>query len=237
MTRPRLSIIYSTHQEARNELFLAALERDSSFPEVESICIDGDSSDSTIAVAEQLGARVLQGSSTNRAARYNLGMSEARGDLILLHHPRCYVSTAGIQRLLAMPAAGQWGGFRHVFDDPSWPFRLTSLYSNEIRGRLQGIVYFDHCLFVCATLASKIRIPEVEIFEDTEYSYRLRKRSSPVMLDEPCWVSSVRFKRAGFARQALLNQGLKAAFHLGCPPSVMNRIYERGQNLNRHFRQ
>ena len=44
--------------------------------------------------------------------------------------------------------------------------------------------------------------------------------------------SAIRFTKNGLWTQALMNQILKLGFHIGVPHDTMNKIYERGLNLN-----
>lgn len=75
-------------------------------------------------------------------------------------------------------------------------------------------------------------MPEVDIFEDTALSRRLRARARPQRLAAPAVTSSIRYVRNGVLQQMLMNQLLKIGYALRLPDGWMNRIYERGLHLN-----
>ena len=82
-----ISIILSTNNEIRNGYLTDLLERISrASSSHEIIAIDNDSSDETRTTLERYGARVTILPHSNRAERLSLGISQAKGETILLHH-------------------------------------------------------------------------------------------------------------------------------------------------------
>ncbi|NCS94414.1 MAG: hypothetical protein GW761_11490 [Leptospira sp.] len=170
-----------------------------------------------------------------RAKRLNIGFYRSIGDLILFHHPRSKLSLDGFKYLIEMSGSTsknfQWGGFTHRFDMDHPILRFTSWYSNRIRAKIRGILYLDHCIFFDRKLWVE-DLPDMEIFEDTELSIRFLEFSKPTILSYESITSSIRFKKNGIFYQSLLNQILKLAYFFKCNPRFMNRVYERGLNLN-----
>jgi hypothetical protein len=78
-------------------------------------------------------------------------------------------------------------------------------------------------------------IPDVDIFEDTELSIRLSKVSKPKLIPIKVTTSAIRFSKNGLWKQSLMNQSLKAAYHLGIDPKKMNSLYEKGLSLNSKY--
>ncbi len=209
---PKLSVIIPTTQETETPYFAKTLQSLAQFQDVEVICI-------SIAEAK------------TRAERLNLGFHRAKGSMILFHHPRSFVEPNGIDYLIKNSEKQIWGGFTHVFDKTHLLLRFTSWYSNKIRGKLKGIIYLDHCVFFQRSLW-KENIPAIEIFEDTLLSQNLKIKSWPVILPYYSTTSAIRFEKNGIFLQAFMNQILKMGFILKVPFGIMNKIYERGLNLN-----
>lgn len=173
-----------------------------------------------------------------RAERLNIGFQKSKGDLILFHHPRSFIEEKGIQYLIDLSNKKNrkliWGGFTHKFDLEHFLLRFTSWYSNQIRAKLKGIFYLDHCIFFDRMLW-KENLPHVEIFEDTILSYQLLSFAKPVLLPYISETSSIRFQQKGIWLQSILNQLLKIGFHLKINPSFMNQIYEKNLWLNNKY--
>ena len=208
----KLSVIIPAAGEIENHFFTETLAMLSKFQNVEVICI------------ELVAAKT-------RAERLNLGFAKAQGHMILFYHPRSYLDPKGIQFLLEKSDEICWGAFTHAFDFSHPLLKFTSWYSNKIRGKLAGIFYLDHCIFFHRSLWKK-NLPEIEIFEDTVLSQNLRNQSKPILLPFLSTTSAIRFTKNGLWKQAIMNQILKIGFHLHIPHSVMNKIYEKGLNLN-----
>ena len=169
----------------------------------------------------------------SRAERINDGIEQAKHKMILIVHPRSYIGSDAIEWLLKNANKVCWGGFTHSFDHNHPLLKFTSWYSNQVRGRRGGIVYLDHCIFYHRGLLDEARpVPEVEIFEDTEFSKKLKKKMKPIIVNYKSTTSAVRFKENGVVYQSALNQVLKLAYYLNAPDKVMNKIYEKGLNLN-----
>ena len=235
-----ISVVYPTFNELRIgslkenlKIFSELLSED-----IEWIFVDSYSRDGTVEwIREIPGTKLLQVETTSRAKRLNIGASEAKGELLLLHHPRTAIPVEGWRYLIEHQRELTWGGFRHAFDVNHPLLRFTSWYSNSIRAGRKGIVYLDHCIFVQRQLFEKVGgIPEVDIFEDTQLSYKLREVDAPQILPFDVTTSAVRFVEKGIYRQAMTNQLFKIGHHLNLSHQFMNTLYEKGQNLNAHYR-
>ena len=236
-----LTILYSTFNEKRFHFLEENIQLFKSLKEggtgVEVIFLDGSSTDGTLEFLQSHPWKVLLYSKSSRGERFQKGVEVSRNPMILFHHPRSLLSLEAIQCLQGRGSELIWGGFRHRFDISShWLLTLTSWYSNQVRFP-RGIVYLDHCLFAHRNLVERVGgFPRCDIFEDTVFSTRLRKLCSPTMLPFDSHTSSVRFIENGIFFQAFMNQLLKLGYNLGVSPRVMNRIYEKGLELNQKYR-
>ena len=230
-----LSIVLPTFNEARAGYLPAILHSLQTVPDTELIIVDGGSTDGTLQQLQVSGSTTIELPASTRAARLNLGIDRAKGDCILLHHPRSLVPAAALQQVQAACSSNQpvWGGLTHQFDRQHPLLRFTSWYSNRVRFDHKAIVYLDHCLFFNRFfIARQLRLPDVAIFEDTAFCLRLRRYAKPRRLPARATTSAIRFTENGVIRQSLLNQALKLAWYLKVSPPRMNRYYEKGLNLN-----
>jgi len=176
--------------------------------------------------------QLIVGDFPTRAERLNKGVECSSGDWVLLHHPRSVFDKKSIEYLLyqSLPL---WGAGIHQFDFDHPLLKLTSWYSNYIRGKFQQIYYLDHCLIVEKRLLKQaFPIPIMEIFEDTVICKRLRNITPGKLLPIRSTTSSIRFLRRGVFLQFLMNQCLKVAYFFGVSPSRLNFWYEKKLNLN-----
>ena len=175
----------------------------------------------------------------NRAARMNLGIQKAKYDCFLLNHPRSVLQKGALgelSRLIQSKNSDQayWGCFTHKFmGEETLLKRFTSWYSNQIRCAANNVVYLDHCFYLSRQMYKQIGLlPEEDIFEDSLLSYKLRDQAPCKRLESISLTSDVRFKKQGFAKQAILNQFVKILFLAGVSPPKINEIYEKGLWLN-----
>lgn len=230
-----LSIIIPTYNEMKSQYLEKSLVILSCCKDIEVIIIDSYSTDGTKELIEKFPFKLIQMETKSRAVRLNKGIEVASAPMILLHHPRSYLSTEAIDYLNKYQDRYQWGAFTHEFDKKHPLLRFTSFWSNFGRGR-RGIYYLDHCIFAQKKLLLKIDyIPEVDIFEDTELSIRLRKHAWPTLLPFISTTSAIRFETNGVFKQAYMNQILKWKYYFNSNHKEMNKSYEKGIELNTKY--
>lgn len=232
-----ISIILPTYNESRTGYLQPVLQSFSAMNGCEVIIIDGGSEDGTLEQLQQSPWRIVQLPGSSRSARLQRGLELSRGEIVLLHHPRSLLESSAISQLQELGASSSafWGGFSQAFDVQHPLLDFTSWYSNHVRLDRRQIVYLDHCLFIHRELlAQGLTIPDMEIFEDTALSMRLRRMSRATRLPARSTTSAIRFQRNGVVRQSAMNQLLKLGYWMGISPARMNRWYEKGLDLNQH---
>lgn len=228
-----ISVVIPTFNEIRNGYLKKSLLVLTQKENVEVIVVDNMSTDGTAQLAQEYQVKLYQDNLPSRAERLKYGVQKAKGDIILMHHPRSVLSIEALNELEQTSAS--WGAFKHEFDDSHPLLKFTSFYSNYIRGG-RGIFYLDHCIFFKRELTSEVlKLKNVEIFEDTEISLILRSKSKAQLLKSIATTSAVRFKKNGIIKQILLNQKMKILYYLGCHHQEMNRNYEQNLGLNNDF--
>ena len=231
-----LSIVVPTLNESKTGYLAKILTAYTGLVGVELIFVDGGSTDATISLIKQSDAKLITTDICSRAGRLNAGIKQAKYDMVLLNHPRSFVDIEGIHALINQASNIHWGAFTHQFSIFHPLLNFTSWYSNHIRGDLRGIYYLDHCLFAQKQLLLDVGLfPEVDIFEDTEICLKLKKRAKPIRLPFVSLTSAVRFQSQGIYRQALKNQYLKWLYYFKRSDKEMNRLYEKGLELNTEY--
>ena len=229
-----ISIIIPLFNETNNASLWDNLSVLSKLSWVQLLLIDGGSTDSTLAMLKDGGHEWISHSiNCGRGDLLDFGLKRSDSEMIVLYHPRSTVEVAGLYYLNRHQDELKWGGFTHSFDRNGFIFSFTSWYSNRIRADLRGIFYLDHCIYARKNLLFKAGgIPNVEIFEDSILSYRLKDIAKPTRLRYRSETSSIRFLKNGLIFQSLLNAFMKVCFLLGVPTQKMYAIYERGLRLN-----
>jgi len=214
----------------------------------EIIVVVSPSNDRTEQVLEEYAARcseiqVVRSLAQNRAQRLNEGIAVSSGEIVLLHHPATLLPDRIALDLIDQALISEyhseydWGAFQHSFDLVHWLLRFTSWYSDNVRVRQKAIVYFDHCPFIKRQVLTKIgNVPDLDIFEDTVLSDRLRQFSPPVLAQGKVITSARRFRQRGIYRHAMLNQLLKICYHFRIDPQWLNRLYEQKASINVRYK-
>jgi glycosyltransferase involved in cell wall biosynthesis len=234
----KISILLSCLNEMEHGYLAKILDNlERQVGEKEIIAVVSPSHDQTLAFLErQPQVKVISTQLSNRAQRFDLCLKASTGDIVLFHHAATLLpdTSAFLQIIQALETSERvWGGFHHSFDRVHWLLRFTSWYSNQVRGKQKGILYFDHCIFGWREAFIQVGgIGDRAIFADTDLSKKLCQLSYPLFCDGMVVTSARRFCQRGIYRQALLNQWLKLLYHFGVNDRTMNLIYEGKNPIN-----
>ncbi len=204
---------------------------------VETIVVDGGSTDGTPKIAERAGCRLL-GSLPGRALQMNAGAQAANGSILLFLHADTRLPERfdeDVRRefdqprttLRAVPVAG---AFRLRIDGPQRALRLIE-WGVNLRSRYLQMPYGDQALFLKAETFRAIGgFPDLPIMDDFELVRRLRRLGRIVILRNPATTSARRWQAIGPWRATWINQMVIAGYYLGVPADRLARWFRASRN-------
>jgi rSAM/selenodomain-associated transferase 2 len=189
----------------------------------ETLVIDGGSLDRTIERASSL-AKVVP-SEKGRGLQLNEGAKHAKGEILFFLHGDCLIEPGALSKIERAAEEFLGGCLTQEILDSKHLFRFIE-WSGNVRARLCRVFYGDQGIFVRKDTFFKLGgFKPFPLFEDIEFSKRLRKEGRTVVLPEHIYTSSRRWSRQGVLKTTLINRVLLALFYLGFPAAALSRKY------------
>ncbi|MBS0149890.1 MAG: TIGR04283 family arsenosugar biosynthesis glycosyltransferase [Nitrospira sp.] len=222
-------IIPTLNEEQALERTLADLP---SSPTLETIIVDGGSTDRTLAIANAFCAHTPQArlvrAPTGRARQMNEGAKASRGDVLLFLHADTQMPNEApriIESALADPAI-VGGRFDVRFATHSGWGRIISTLMNW-RSRTSGIATGDQSIFVRRRIFEHLGgFADIPLMEDIEFSRRLNQAGSTVALRQRVITSFRRWEQQGPLRTILLMWTLRFLYWAGVNPHRLTDFYK-----------
>jgi rSAM/selenodomain-associated transferase 2 len=225
--RRGLSVIVPALNEAsRIQIQASRLAR---LPGVDQVIVaDGGSTDGTADLARTVaGVRVVD-APCGRGSQMNAGAREASGDVLWFVHADVVVpddAPAMIDETLR--EHGVVGGAFRIRTEADgatgWPSHL--LWLADLRSRYTALPYGDQALFVRREVFESLGgFAPLALFEDLEFSGRLRRAGHVRVLRSSVRVSGRRFMARPIASAALMYV-LPVLYRCGVPPNTLARMY------------
>jgi rSAM/selenodomain-associated transferase 2 len=226
VTRPRLSIIVPTLNEADAIGATLAALQPLRARGCEVIVADGGSGDATVELAHAHADAVVV-SEPGRARQQNAGAAAASGEILVFLHADTRLP-ADADRVvvdgLARTGRG-WGRFDVRLTGRHSMLRLIERMMS-IRSRLSGIATGDQAIFVSREAFVAVGgFPEIPLMEDVALSTALKRIGPPLCLRERVTTSSRRWEEHGVFRTMLLMWRLRLSYWLGADPARLAGRY------------
>jgi rSAM/selenodomain-associated transferase 2 len=198
---------------------------------LETIIVDGGSTDCTLAVAGAICGAIsnvrVVGAPTGRARQMNEGAKVSRGNILLFLHADTRMPNDA-PRLIESALADQTivgGRFDVQFDTRSGWGPIISTLMNW-RSRMSGIATGDQAIFVRRHIFEQLGgFADIPLMEDIEFSRRLKRAGSIVALRQTVKPSFRRWKQQGPLRTILLMWTLRFLYWTGVSPSRLSQWY------------
>jgi rSAM/selenodomain-associated transferase 2 len=187
--------------------------------------IDGGSSDASTALLEASGFRWIS-SARGRAAQMNAGAAAATGDIFMFLHADTKLPPDAVARVRHAVRRGAVGGSFAVRLDSNRP--LLRLVGRLIswRSRLTRIASGDQALFVTREAFERLGgFAGMVLFEDIDFSRRLRRLGPVVQLRARVTTSARRWERHGALRTIARMWVLRALYYCRVDPELLARHY------------
>ncbi|MCP4337958.1 MAG: glycosyltransferase family 2 protein [Desulfobulbaceae bacterium] len=200
----------------------------------EVIVVDGGSSDTTLALAEKYGCKIIA-SPKGRGKQMNLGADQAMGEVLLFLHADTLLPDNFPGLILAtITRPGIAAGAFSLAIDSSSKSLATIAYLANLRSRFLHLPYGDQALFTTRSMFNAIGgFPEMEIMEDFVFMRKIKKEGKIVILPERATTSARRWQNIGIIRTTLINQLIVCGYSLGVPPAMLARWYRRMRGLGK----
>lgn len=223
MNAPEISIIIPVANEA--DALPETLARIGGVPN-EIVVVDAQSEDETAAIAERFGCKLLAFPERHRARQMNFGAAAARGRILLFLHADTHLPPDGLAKVIgAIDRDGAiGGGFARRYRSRSVTLALTCRLA-DLRNRFFGWHLGDQALFVRRDSFEKLGgYRDIPIFEDLDFSRRLRAAGPTRTLRPPVVSSARRFAARGPLRTTLDDLRLTRLYLAGVHPNELSKL-------------
>ena len=223
----RLSIIIPVlNEEAIIEESLRHLKNVCSGITTEILVVDGGSSDGTIALAKNLGVKVVS-SEKGRAPQMNYGADMASGDILYFLHADTLPPRGFEEAILEAVDSGNAAGcFQMKFDSESRFLKFFAWFTRVNHKLCRG---GDQSLFVTKALFDKTGgfDENFKIYEDTEFICRLYEKGSFKILQQKVTTSARRYRHNGAIKLQYHFGMIHLKRLLGAGPKELHDYYQR----------
>lgn len=194
----------------------------------EVVVSDGGSTDQTVTVARELGARVVSGP-PGRGGQLNRGAAEAlaagAGVLVFLHADTV-LPPGGAAAVHAAIEQGAPGGAFLVRFDADRPMQRLGAKLINLRTHLTRLPLGDQAQWATRETFERLGgFRDWPILEDLDFALRLRRGGGMALIEAPVTTAARRFLEQGVVRTVATNWLIWLLFFLGVPPRRLARLY------------
>ena len=210
MAQYTISIIIPVLNEAA--IIKPTLEQLQGNSDIEIIVVDGGSQDSTFAIAQATGVRVIAVPG-GRSAQMNAGAKIAKAEILLFLHidtslPTDFMSL--ITQTLKQPKVIA-GAFELAIEGNNRSLRWIEALV-KMRSHLFSLPYGDQAIFML-------------IMEDFELIQRLKRQGKVAIASGKVTTSGRRWQKLGIWKTTLINQLVVIGYYLGISPDKLRNFY------------
>jgi len=223
-----ISIIIPTYNEAENIVRLVEFLKDNSNGLVNEIIVsDGGSTDNTLALAQNAGAKVIMSPQQGRANQMNYGASKSTGSLLYFIHADTFPPATFANDLLhCLNTHFNCGRYRSKYESSN-----LFLWFNAFFTRFDWFVCYggDQTFFITKMLFEEIGgfKSDMRIMEDYEIVVRAKKAGSYKIIPKATLISARKYHNNSWIRVQLANYKIIQMFHKGASQTEMATTYKQ----------
>ena len=200
----------------------------------EVIIVDGGSTDETLKIADECGAKIIKADQKGRGPQLNRGAIEAKNQWMLFLHSDTEIEEgwhSEVTQFIKEQESGashQSAAFKLSLKDSGLaPALMTKIV--DLRCALFSLPYGDQGLLISKTTYEDCGgYPPFPIMEDTDIIRRLKQ---PVkILKSRAFTSAERYQKEGYIKRSTRNLYCLAAYYRGLPPEKIYQIYTKSNN-------
>ncbi|ATL45982.1 hypothetical protein COR50_01720 [Chitinophaga caeni] len=190
------------------------------------IVVDGGSTDQTVTLACESGARALRSPIKGRSAQMNYGAALAQGDIFLFLHPEVRIYKGYVDDILQLMLHADLGCFRFKYQTGkiipkigAWLGRISAIFSNSVR----------QSLFIRRNVFEQLGgfNNDNPILEDYEFIQRGRAYFRFKVIKRPIIASSKKFDEHSYIKVQFVNLIVLLMYKTGFPQQKIIQFYKR----------
>ena len=224
----KISIIIPTYNEATSiGKLIGYFKKHSGEQETEIIISDGESTDETVAIAEQTGVRVLISPQKGRAAQMNYGAANSSGDILYFVHADSFPPVSfALDILKAVNDDNDFGRYRTKFDSNKFLLKINAWFT-----RFNWFICYggDQTLFITRKLFEQSGgfKNEMLIMEEYEFAERLMKQGRYKIFNDAALVSARKYEGRSWLQVQLTNRKAVKLFKKGASQEEIVSTYKK----------
>lgn len=228
VNRVQISAIIPTLNEAAHiEGLIRRLRDGAGSAQVEVIVADAGSSDATVTLAEQCGARVVACGVASRPVQMNLAAKMANGEVLYFVHADTLPPVDyAVQVLQAIGQGAGLGCFRFRFDRDRAALRFNAWCTRIPVMMCRG---GDQSLFITHSLFERLQGFDEShvVMEDYDIIRRGRHLARFTILADEVLVSARKYDHNSYTRVNLANFTVFALYYFGVKPEKLKDLYKK----------
>ena len=224
----KISIIIPTHNEAASIGKLVGYLLKHGGEQVKEIIIsDGDSTDKTVAIAEQAGASVLISPQKGRAAQMNYGAANTSGDILYFVHADSFPPVNFASDIIKAENDGyNFGRYRTKFGSDKFLLKINAWFT-----RFNWFICYggDQTLFITRKLFEQSGgfKNELLIMEEFEFCERLMKKGKYKIFNNAALISARKYEGRSWLQVQLANRKAVKLFKKGAGQEEIVCTYKK----------
>lgn len=215
------------NEQASLGRFISYIKRNISKTKAELIFIDGGSSDNTIQICNEMGAKVFKAPKKGRAAQMNFGASKASGDILYFLHVDSLPPLGFVVDIYKNIEKGYSAGcYRLSFDSKHY---LLKFYCWFTQFDVNIFRFGDQSLFITKKIFCDINgfDESLQVMEDQQIVREIKKRGEFVILQKKVVTSSRKYNQVGLLKLQLIFVLIVCLYYLGVSQKVILDFYSK----------